>query len=153
MSSSRLLTPLYLPSISILLQLTLATNPLFSDCPSSANFTANGPYNKNLNGLLSYLNSKTPLTGFGSGSLGMGGNMTYGSALCRGDINSTVCQACVDEASVEIQQVCQLKEQAILEQAAYVSPKLYAAGAMSVGTSMDLYGLAQCTGDLSSDDC
>ncbi|KAH7860279.1 hypothetical protein Vadar_011581 [Vaccinium darrowii] len=203
MSCSRLLIPLYLLSISLLFQLGLAIDlDSYSIYCSQSSFLAGGPYNKNLNNLVRYLDSKTPLTGFGSGSQGLGQNRTYGLALCRGDINSRDCKACVDQASNEIQKVCKLKKEAIawydvcmlkysnlsflgkidnknwyfeestnfwsnpgyfnkeviqilstLQKEAYVSPKMYAAGALEIGNSTTLYGLVQCTRDLSSANC
>ncbi|XP_058217519.1 cysteine-rich repeat secretory protein 38-like [Rhododendron vialii] len=203
MSSARLLSPLYLLSLSLLLQLAFGDNPISYTCYDSGNFTSNGPYNQNLENLLTVLDSKTPLTGFASGSLGQSQNQTYGLALCRGDINSTACQACVDEATTEIQNVCQFKNEAIiwydvcqvkysnvdflgvfntteqwrtlwntaiasdpvyfnkmvielfsqLEGEARDSPKLYATGALDIGNSTTIYGLAQCTRDLSGVNC
>jgi len=201
MSSSRLVIPLYLLSISLLFQLGFAIDLVGYSC-SNSSFLGCGPYNKTLNNLMCYLDSKTPLTGFGSGSQGLGQNQTFGLALCRGDINSTYCKACVDEASNEIQKLCELKKEAIvwydvcmlkysnlsflgkidnknwileenthfwsnpayfnkeviqilsmLQKEAYVSPKMYAAGALEIGNSTTLYGLVQCTRDLSSANC
>ncbi|KAH7860617.1 hypothetical protein Vadar_015597 [Vaccinium darrowii] len=202
MSSSRLLSPLLLLSFSLLLQLALATPPLFHICSSSENFTLNSPYDTNLNKLMSYLYSKTPITGFGSGSLGVSPNKAYGLALCRGDVQRTDCQACVAEAETEIKKRCQYNKGAIiwydycllkysnvdffgniddqnkfalynvqnvsdpvyfnkktkellgnLAEEAYVSSKMYSAGEMMIGESKKLYGLVQCTRDLSSVDC
>ncbi|KAH7860080.1 hypothetical protein Vadar_008922 [Vaccinium darrowii] len=202
MSSSRLLSPLYLLSFSLLLQLALATPPLFHFCSSSENFTVNGPYGTNLNKLMGYLYSKTPITGFGSGSLGVSPNPAYGLALCRGDVQRTDCQACVAEAETEIKKRCQYNKGAIiwydycllkysnvdffgnidnqnkfalcnvksvsdpvyfnektkellgnLAEEAYVSSKMYSSGEMAIGESKKLYGIVQCTRDLSSADC
>ncbi|KAH7833401.1 hypothetical protein Vadar_005994 [Vaccinium darrowii] len=203
MSSSTLLFPLSLISFSLLLQLAFATNPIAWSCSNSANFTPNGTYNTNMNNLLSYLDSNTPLTGFSNGSIGQNLTQVYGLALCRGDINATACQACVDEASNEIQSICQFKEEAwvwydycevrysnldffgqidnsewnvewnsnnvsdpvafnqtlmelftSLAEDASLSPILYAVGAETVnGTSENIYGLVQCTRDLSSVNC
>ncbi|KAE9457798.1 hypothetical protein C3L33_10314, partial [Rhododendron williamsianum] len=114
MSSSRLLSPLYLLSFSLLLQLALATNPLWHFCSSSENFTSNSPYEMNLNKLMSYLYSTTPITGFGSGSLGLSQNQAYGLVLCRGDVKMTDCQACVAEAETEIRKRCQFNKGAVI---------------------------------------
>lgn len=111
MSSSRLFSLLPLICFSLLLlQLTLATDPTVSSCSSSANFSANGPYNQNLNNLTSYLDAQTPLTGFGSGSIGLNQSQVTGLALCRGDINSTDCQTCVDGAIIQVENICPFKE-------------------------------------------
>lgn len=202
MSSSTLLSPLSLLSISLFLPvLALAISPIDYSCPS-VYFAPNSTYNKNLNNLLSYLDCKTPLTGFSNGSVGLSQNQTYGLALCRGDINSSFCKACVDQASIDIQKLCPLKEEAVvwyefcelkysnldffgqidygdwfyqvnhnessnpvyfnkevisllnkLEEEAIKSPKLYADGALGIGNSTTIYGLVQCTRDLSSANC
>ncbi|KAG5546428.1 hypothetical protein RHGRI_018570 [Rhododendron griersonianum] len=200
MSSSTLLSllsiSLFLPAV-----LALAISPIDHFC-LSANFTPNSTYNKNLNNLLSYLDYTTPLTGFSNGSVGLSQNETYGLALCRGDINSSFCKACVDQASSDIQKLCPLKKGAVvwyefcelkysnldffgqidngdwfyqvnpnessnpayfnkevisllskLEEEAIKSPKLYADGAQCIGNSTTIYGLVQCTRDLSSANC
>ncbi|XP_058211726.1 cysteine-rich repeat secretory protein 38-like [Rhododendron vialii] len=114
-SSSRLFSLLPLLCFSLLLQLTLATNPTFYSCSSSSgNFSANDPYNQNLNNLTSYLDSLTPLTGFGSASIGLNQTQVTGLALCRGDINSTDCQTCVDGAIVQVQNICPFKKAAFV---------------------------------------
>lgn len=199
MSSSRFLSPLYLLSFSLLLQLAASYDMMYR-CEGT-NLPPNDPYNQSLNNLLSYLDSKTPLSGFGSGSLGQNVNQVYGLALCRGDLNTTECQTCVDVASNEIEvfcpytialiyyDECELKysdtnflgqvdnqhwsyfvgpanasdpvyfnEKVIalmnnLSVKAYASPKLYADGELGIGNSTNIYGLVQCTGDLSPTDC
>ncbi|XP_058217628.1 cysteine-rich repeat secretory protein 38-like [Rhododendron vialii] len=202
MSSSALLSPLFLLSISLFLPLALAISPIDYSCPSGT-FAPNSTYSKNLNNLLSYLDSETPLTGFSNGSLGLSPNRTYGLALCRGDINSSFCKACVDQASSDIQKICPLKKEAVvwyefcelrysnlsffgqidngdkfyqvnhnessnpvsfnqqvitllkwLREEAIISPKLYANGALiSIENSPTVYGVVQCTRDLSSANC
>ncbi|KAG5536463.1 hypothetical protein RHGRI_024031 [Rhododendron griersonianum] len=112
MSSLRFLSPLYLLSISLLFQLALATNPIDYECSATTISNPNGPYKKNFNKLLSYLNYTTPMTGFINGSVGLSPNQVYGLALCRGDINSTDCKACVSQT--EIQQLCPSKVEAII---------------------------------------
>lgn len=53
--------------------------------------------------------------GFAFSSLGKSQNIqSYGLALCRGDINTTACQACVDEATTEIQNLCQFNNEAAI---------------------------------------
>ncbi|XP_058220177.1 cysteine-rich repeat secretory protein 38-like [Rhododendron vialii] len=200
MSSSRFLFPLYLIlSFALLLRLATSYETIYQ-C-SGTNISANGLYSQNLNNLLTYLDSKTPLTGFGSGSLGLNQSQAYGLALCRGDLNTTECKACVDTAIKEIQTICQFTEAIIwydycqlrysdlnflgeideqiwflfgeptnvsnpvyfnekvlellvnLTNETYVSPKMYAEGTMGIGNSTTLYGMVQCTRDLSNTDC
>ncbi|KAL7218996.1 hypothetical protein ACSBR2_012128 [Camellia fascicularis] len=129
-------------------------------------------------------------------------DIANGLSLCRGDVNSTDCAACVAEASGEIRKRCPYNKGSViwydnclvkysntdffgkidngnrfymwnlrnvsnplpfnqktedllsqLSQQAYVAPKMYAAGESELGYSEKLYGLVQCTRDLSSVDC
>ncbi|KAF7116592.1 hypothetical protein RHSIM_RhsimUnG0023600 [Rhododendron simsii] len=202
MSSSHFTSPLYLLSLTLLLQIAIGTNPLFHFCSSSGNFAANGPYEANLNTLMSYLYLTAPLTGFASGSVGQSYNQANGLALCRGDVNTTDCRSCLAEAGSEIRTLCPYNEAAIiwydecelkysnldffgkidnenkfymwnlknvsdpiyfnentkellrkLAEEAYGSPKMYASGELKIGEDEKLYGLVQCTRDLSSIDC
>ncbi|KAH7842135.1 hypothetical protein Vadar_001877 [Vaccinium darrowii] len=202
MSSSRLLSLFYLLSFSLFLKLALAQSPVAYQCSSPTTFSPNGNFSQNLNNLMNYLDAQTPLTGFGNGTVGQNLNQVYGLALCRGDINTTDCQACVTEAINEVQNICPLKTEAFiwynycqfkysnlnflgqidhtewyyqknpvnasnpvyfnaqvkdlftnLESQAVASPKLYANGTLAIANSTTLYGLAQCTRDLSSTNC
>ncbi|CAL5336559.1 hypothetical protein CsSME_00019442 [Camellia sinensis var. sinensis] len=202
MSSSTFTSSLYLLSFTLLIQIVIGVNPLFHFCSSPENFTANSPYESNLKKLMSYLYLKTPPTGFGVGSVGQYHDIADGLSLCRGDVNSTDCAACVAEASGEIRKRCPYNKGSViwydnclvkysntdffgkidngnrfymwnlrnvsnplsfnqktkdllsqLSQQAYVAPKMYAAGESELGYSEKLYGLVQCTRDLSSVDC
>ncbi|KAI8009927.1 Cysteine-rich repeat secretory protein 38 [Camellia lanceoleosa] len=106
MSSSTFTSSLYLLSFTLLIEIVIGVNPLFHFCSSPENFTANSPYESNLNKLMSYLYLKTPPTGFGVGSVGQYHDIANGLSLCRGDVNSTDCAACVAEASSEIRKRC-----------------------------------------------
>ncbi|KAG6742565.1 hypothetical protein POTOM_053437 [Populus tomentosa] len=177
-------------------------SPNFHFCSSPENFTANGPYESNLNKLTSYLYYKAPPTGFGKGSRGHTPDQTYGLALCRGDVSTSDCKTCVVEASSEIRKRCPYNKAAIiwydncllkysnngffgqidtgnkfymwnvhvvsepapfnektkellsqLANEAQATPKLFATGERELGKSTKLYGLVQCTGDLSSAVC
>ncbi|KAL0405557.1 UNVERIFIED_CONTAM: Cysteine-rich repeat secretory protein 38 [Sesamum latifolium] len=99
---------LHLPLLisSLLIQTAIAATPLFTICSNSHNFTANSPYEKNLIKLLGELYFKTPPTGFGLGSSGKGYDPAYGLSLCRGDVPTKDCGACVVEASDEIVKRC-----------------------------------------------
>ncbi|KAL3567560.1 hypothetical protein D5086_030211 [Populus alba] len=89
-------------TFSLLLHSVFGAGPNFHFCSSPENFTANGPYESNLNKLTSYLYYKAPPTGFGKGSRGHTPDQTYGLALCRGDVSTSDCKTCVVEASSEI---------------------------------------------------
>ncbi|KAK4845957.1 hypothetical protein QYF36_011162 [Acer negundo] len=199
MSSSRFSSSLYLLAFAFLLQTAFGADPLFHFCSSSENFTANGPYEANLNKLAGYLYYQAPPTGFAKGTLGENPNQANGLALCRGDVPSSDCKTCVVEASSEIRKRCPKNKAAIiwydnclfkytdkdffgqidnqnkfymwnvkvvsepeafnqntkellsqLAKEAQATSKLYAVGEVKLGESEKLYGLTQCTRDLSS---
>ncbi|KAI3412668.1 uncharacterized protein J3R85_017005 [Psidium guajava] len=187
---------------ALLLRTTLGANPLFQFCSASKNFTANSPYESNLNKLTSFLYTKTPSSGFGLGSIGQYQDKVYGLALCRGDVSASDCKACVADAGAEIRRGCHRNKGAIiwydecmfkyldfdffgqidnsngfslynvnnvsdpavfngkvrglltrLVEAAYSAPKLYATGEVGLEGEIKLYGLVQCTRDLSATKC
>ncbi|EEF46663.1 DUF26 domain-containing protein 2 precursor, putative [Ricinus communis] len=190
-------------AFALLVQTVYGDDPLFHFCSSSENFTANGPYESNLNKLAGNLYFQVPKEGFGFGSSGRDPDQAYGLALCRGDVSSSDCKTCVVEASSEIRKRCPTNKAAIiwydnclykysdkkyfgqidnrnkfymwnvrvvndsaefnqktkellseLASQAYVTSKLYATGESDkLGKSNKLYGLVQCTRDLSSGDC
>lgn len=55
-----------------------------------------------------------PPTGFGLGSVGQAKDQVNGLALCRGDVNTTNCMSCVNEASKKLQERCPYKKGAIV---------------------------------------
>jgi hypothetical protein len=202
MSFSNFASSLCLITFSLLLHTVFGAGPNFHLCSSPENFTANGPYESNLNKLTSYLYYKAPPTGFGMGSRGHTPDQTYELALCRGDVSTSDCKTCVVEASGEIRKRCPYNKAAIiwydncllkysntgffgqvdtgnkfymwnvhvvsepapfnkktkellsqLANKAQATPKLFATGERELGKSTKLYGLVQCTGDLSSAVC
>ncbi|KAF7847293.1 hypothetical protein BT93_L3114 [Corymbia citriodora subsp. variegata] len=187
---------------ALLLQAALGADPLFHFCSDPENFTANSPYEYNLNKLTSFLNTKTPPSGFGLGSVGQYQDQVYGLALCRGDASPSVCKACVANAGAEIRSRCPRNKGAIiwyddcmfkyldtnffgqidktnkfymwnlnnvtnpalfngrvralltrLAKAASSIPRLFAAGEKGVEGKTKLYGMVQCTRDLSAAEC
>ncbi|GMP54220.1 hypothetical protein CsSME_00019451 [Camellia sinensis var. sinensis] len=186
MSSSTFTSSLYLLSFTLLVQIVIGVDPLFHFCSSPENFTANSPYESNLNKLMSYLYLKTPPTGFGVGSVGQYQDTANGLSLCRGDIRK---RCPYNKGSVIWYDNCLVKYSntdffgkidngnrfymwnlrnvsnplsfnqktkdllSQLSQQAYVAPKMYATGESELGYSEKLYGLVQCTRDLSSVDC
>ncbi|XP_044467013.1 cysteine-rich repeat secretory protein 38-like [Mangifera indica] len=202
MSSSNLVSSLYLVAFAFLLHTAFGAGPLFHFCSNPENFTANGPYEANLNKLIGSLNVQTPPTGFGMSNVGDKPDQTYGLALCRGDVGTPDCKTCVADACSEIRKRCPYNKAAIiwydyclfkysdedffgqidnknkfymwnvqsvsdpvafnqktrellskLANDAYATPKLYAVGEMDLSESEKLYGLTQCSRDLSSTDC
>ncbi|XP_050204782.1 cysteine-rich repeat secretory protein 38-like [Mercurialis annua] len=193
---------LLLPFSFLLLSVNGA-DPLFHFCSSFQNFTANGPYESNLNKLAGNLNLQVPKQGFGFGSSGQDPDQVYGLGLCRGDVSSSDCKNCVADASSEIRKRCPTNKAAIiwydnclykysdekffgqidnrnrfymwnvrvvnnsaqfnedvkellneLADEAYATPKLYKTGESEIEDPKNkLYGLVQCTRDLSNGDC
>ncbi|KAL2248405.1 cysteine-rich repeat secretory protein 38 [Sesamum indicum] len=188
---------------SFLIQTAISATPLFSICSNSHNFTANSPYEKNLIKLLGELYFKTPPTGFGLGSSGQGYDRAYGLSLCRGDVSTKDCGACVVDASDEIIKRCPNDRGAIiwydncllkyadsdflgkidgqnrfymwnlqnvtidpqefnqrtrgllseLSEHASKTGKMYAKGEVEVTGYEKIYGMAQCSRDLSGAEC
>ncbi|KAJ6419174.1 hypothetical protein OIU84_029313 [Salix udensis] len=155
MSFSNSASFLCLLAFSLLAHTVFGADPLFHFCSTPENFTANGPYEVNLNKLTGYLYYQTPPTGFGQGSIGQYPDQTYGLALCRGDASSSDCKTCVVDAGSEIRKRCPYNKAAIicLPIKVEATPKLYATGEMELGESTKLYGLVQCSRDLSSAVC
>ncbi|KAM5580729.1 cysteine-rich repeat secretory protein 38-like [Rosa sericea] len=181
----------------------IGASPLYHFCFSKQNYTANSPYEANLNQLLDLLYTKVPPTGFGSGSTGQDPNQVNGLALCRGDVSSNNCKTCVVDASKKLGERCPDRKGAIIwydncmlkysdvdfigqidnanrfymwnvqevdnptpfnekvkellsglsTTASSSNPKLYATGEVELDKSTKLYGLVQCTRDLSEPDC
>lgn len=182
----------------------MAVDPLFTSCASSENFTADDPFNNNLNQLMFMLTSSSPSIGFGLGSIGREDDKVNGLALCRGDVESSSCKTCIRTADAQMRQLCPLKKKAFiwfddcllrysdaeffgeidsehkfliwnaesvtlpsisfqakvmelmnkLKIKAHLSPLLFATQVIEIaGFPEKLYGLAQCTRDLSGGDC
>lgn len=96
--------------LSMILALSSA-DPLFTFCSTEyKNYTPGSQFEDNLKHLLDALSSNTTLNtslpGFYNTSIGDSPDKVYGQVLCRGDINSTVCQSCVENASHYIFENC-----------------------------------------------
>ncbi|XP_050290490.1 cysteine-rich repeat secretory protein 38-like [Quercus robur] len=102
-----LIIPLFMPLI-------LASGELLGIfCPNDfRNYTHNSPFENNLKQLLELLPSNTSVTGFYNTSIGDGDyqDTVYGQALCRGDVNSTVCQNCIQNVSQKILTQCKSED-------------------------------------------
>ncbi|KAD2210645.1 hypothetical protein E3N88_04596 [Mikania micrantha] len=86
---------------------TLAQPDFVSYACSGSNFTANSSYQRNLNTALSSLPTTNPRArGFYSLSVGDGNDTVNSVALCRGDINPDVCDSCLNDSVVRLQQLC-----------------------------------------------
>ncbi|KAG6776899.1 hypothetical protein POTOM_016690 [Populus tomentosa] len=99
---------------SALPAITVADHLVTSCSNNTRNYTLNSTFESNLKLLLENLPSITSLTGFNYTSFGEPPAKVYGQALCRGDVNSGSCQACVEKASQEIFNDCRNYEDAII---------------------------------------
>ncbi|KAG1331489.1 putative cysteine-rich repeat secretory protein 21 [Cocos nucifera] len=98
---------LHLPPIA-------ADDPLYFIC-SNDNYTANSTYETNLDILLPTLVSNASLSrGFSSSSISQKPNEAYGLALCRGDVNISLCLSCLSTASHDIVRRCPNKIEAVI---------------------------------------
>lgn len=202
MSSTITISSLYALTFVLLVKIAISSDPLFSFCSSSENFTSNSPYEQNLNNLIGDLYFKTPPTGFGQSSVGQYQARIHGLSLCRGDVSSSDCKTCFLDASSEILKRCpndkaatiwydtcllkysnvdffgeidnqvkyymwnlnnvsnsesfNLKVRGLLgelTERAHGEPQMYEAGELELEGSQKIYGMVQCTRDLSSLDC
>lgn len=175
-----------------------------SNCGNRGNYTQNSTYSANLNTTLTSLSSNMGDNGFYNATAGEGQDRAYAIALCRGDVLRDRCRSCVENAAVELRQVCPSQKEAIrwydLCMLRYSNQPIYgilanepgsslrnteaatnprqfredrtalldvlrgraangssllkvAAGSRNTSDSDTLYGLLQCTPDLSQKDC
>jgi hypothetical protein len=86
-------------------------DPVFTFCnPDYRNYTLNSPFENNLKLLLESLPTNTSVTGFYDNNSTGEDPKVYGQALCRGDVNSTVCRDCIETASQEILKQCKSED-------------------------------------------
>ncbi|KAJ0101316.1 hypothetical protein Patl1_03703 [Pistacia atlantica] len=100
---------------------TSAADPkyLFHDCTNTTTFNRNSTYQSNLNFLLSSLVSNATRsngfsTGFYNATAGQDPDKVYALFLCRGDVNPTTCQECVNFATSDILQRCPVQKESII---------------------------------------
>ncbi|KAK9223660.1 hypothetical protein WN944_012106 [Citrus x changshan-huyou] len=87
-------------------------NPLDIAC-SNTSYAPNSPFESSLKLLLESIATNTS-QGFYNFSIGDDPNRVFGRALCRGDVNRTVCQNCLENARHEILKNCKTAEEAII---------------------------------------
>ena len=193
--------------IPLLMRPILASgDPVFTFCKTEfRNYTLNGPFENSLRLLLESLPSNTAVRGFYDNSTGEDPKV-YGQALCRGDVNSTVCRDCIKNASQEILKRCKTEDATIWfelcqvrysgqnfsslmvyfgkypeqikleknlstnpvrfdkvltylmnnissEAASDPSKRMFATGEIKVSRKETIYGLVQCTRDISQNLC
>lgn len=72
-------------------------------------------YQTNLNNLFTSLSSDSATSnGFGNRTSGVNQDMVYGLYLCRGDVNTSLCNTCVQNSSILLMQHCPNNASAIL---------------------------------------
>ncbi|KAK6265633.1 hypothetical protein QUC31_016470 [Theobroma cacao] len=152
-------------------------------CSKRGEYSANSTYSRNLNLILSVLPSNASENGgFYNTSTGQGSDEVYALALCRGDLASGSCFDCINSSSEGIQTATfecmevtpsipvpnpndisanleQFNETlyklmgVLLTEASSGSTLKFAAGDMNFTSSEKIYGLVQCTPDISKSDC
>ncbi|KAI9128048.1 hypothetical protein K1719_001041 [Acacia pycnantha] len=87
------------------------SDPLFTWCsPEFQDYPLNSTFHNNLELLLGSLSGNISASGFYNTSTGEDPDRVYGLALCRGDINSTICKDCVQKASQDILNNCKSQD-------------------------------------------
>ncbi|THG09337.1 hypothetical protein TEA_008864 [Camellia sinensis var. sinensis] len=144
---------------------------LFNSCTETSNYTSNSTYQTNLNTLLSSLSFNTDKYGFYSSSVGENSDRVNAIVLCRGDVQLETCRSCINNATSKLIQVCPNQKEAIgcLDQfnndlrtlldslrsqaSSGDHRRKFAAGNTTAPEFKTIYGLEQCTPDLSEQQC
>ncbi|KAK9227229.1 hypothetical protein WN943_012278 [Citrus x changshan-huyou] len=107
--------------LSFQFSFTAAVVPIYvyHVCSTTASFTRNSTYEKNLNLFLSSIPTNASRgNGFSSGffnaTAGQDPNRVYGLFLCRGDQTTSGCQDCVTYATRNVLQLCPVSKQTTL---------------------------------------
>ncbi|KAB2060435.1 hypothetical protein ES319_A10G016900v1 [Gossypium barbadense] len=97
--------------IMFIFSIKVPSNPLYTFCSdNTGNYTSNSTFENNLKWVLDSLPSDTSGTGFYSTLIGEGVDRVYARALCRGDVNATLCRNCVKNASQDVLDSCKTLE-------------------------------------------
>ncbi|KAL4625181.1 hypothetical protein ACB092_05G006200 [Castanea dentata] len=146
--------------------------------PGLGNYTTNSTYAANLNHVFSSFSSNTAIdNGFYSASYGQDPDKVYAIGLCRGDLNQDVCRSCLNDSTLALIQLCPNQKEAIgwynqnnvsdvdgygravkslldsmISEAASSNLK-FATKTSVAPDSSELYGLVQCTPDLTEQQC
>lgn len=81
-------------------------DPRGTYCDDTTYYAPNSTFSSNLNISLKTLTTNTASTGYASGRFGDGNQTVTAVALCRGTINQSECQLCVEAAASGIRTVC-----------------------------------------------
>ncbi|TYI04437.1 hypothetical protein ES332_A10G017700v1 [Gossypium tomentosum] len=97
--------------IMFIFSIKVSSNPLYTFCSdNTGNYTSNSTFENNLKWVLDSLPSDTSGTGFYSTLIGEGVDRVYARALCRGDVNASLCRNCVKNASQDVLDGCKTLE-------------------------------------------
>ncbi|TYH47737.1 hypothetical protein ES332_D10G018700v1 [Gossypium tomentosum] len=84
-------------------------------CPNTTTFLINSTYQANRDTLLTSLSSNGSRgNGFYNTTSGRNPDTVYGLFLCRGDLSTSICQACVTFASTDISRRCPVEIAAVV---------------------------------------
>lgn len=83
-----------------------SADPLGEFCNTNTNIGKGSQISANIDRLLAELVSKTPSNGFLATSFGKGRDQVFGLAQCRGDVSSSDCSSCIQDAANVIRQRC-----------------------------------------------
>ncbi|KAG6677812.1 hypothetical protein I3842_14G045800 [Carya illinoinensis] len=83
-----------------------AADPLGNFCNLNTNISRVSQISVNIDRLLAELVSKTSSNGYVATSFGRGNDQVFGLAQCRGDVSSTDCSSCIQDAAKLIRQRC-----------------------------------------------
>ncbi|KAL7213414.1 hypothetical protein ACSBR2_016020 [Camellia fascicularis] len=98
-----------------LIMAQLAPTYLHQSCIDTGNYTTGSPFESNLQRLfIRTLYKNGGDNNFANGTKGDDPDKVYGLILCRGDVQPSMCQKCIDKASEEILRRCPLYKEAII---------------------------------------
>ncbi|CAD6267039.1 unnamed protein product [Miscanthus lutarioriparius] len=182
MASRLLLVTLALLFVAAAAQNNEIMLPAWPSCSTTDNYTDGSQYKKNLDQLLSRMPTAAGDNGwFCNGTAGTGADEVFGLIMCYADRNATQCLDCLSRAPAGITTVCPgsrnpqrgvlrhlvqhrrpgkargraLEPDEQLARTAAGSQPLFLANesAPLAGSSDSVYGLAQCTRDLTASEC
>lgn len=107
-----LLSPILMQSFALI---SAQPEVLYHLCVDKGNYTENSTYQANLNHLLNSMYTDTKIDyGFYNFSYGENSDKVYAIALCRPDISSDDCRACLNYSSLALTSLCPNQKEAIL---------------------------------------